>query len=111
MDKDKMQTATTFAVTIALLLFAFLLVDRAIELAMVTERVSPETLAAGLIALANTIVVAAVARWLQAGAAQSAERAADRVVAAVSSNGLPPPTPQPPTSPQGPPPTLEDYSG
>lgn len=85
LDKDKLQTVSTFLVTVALLLFAYLLVQEAIDLARTSERISPETLVTGIFALANIIVVAAVARWLQQGAQHSAERAAEKFQEAVSS--------------------------
>lgn len=84
MDKDKLQTISTFLVTIALLVFAYLLVQEAIDLAVTSERVSPETLTAGIIALANAIVIGAIARWLQQGVQQAADRTAEAVVTAAT---------------------------
>lgn len=84
MDEKRLQIISTLAVTVALLTFAFLLVRQAIDLAQESERVSPETLVAGILALANTIVVAAVARWLQQGAAQQAEKQAEKVQEAIA---------------------------
>jgi uncharacterized membrane protein YidH (DUF202 family) len=83
MDKDKLQTISTFLVTIALLALAYRLVQQAIDLARESDRVSPETLTAGIFALANAIVIGAIARWLQQGVQQSAERTAERTAEAV----------------------------
>lgn len=108
MDRDKLQTLTTLVVTLALIMFAFLLVQEAIDLALTTDRVSPETVVAGIIGLANTIVIAAVARWLQQGAAQSAERVAR---AAAATNGGPTDQPPPAAEDTGTRPTRPNPSG
>ena len=90
MDRDRLQIISQLVVTVALLVFAFALVTRAIDLAERSDRVSPETLVAGILAMANAIVIAALAQWLQRGAAQQAEKQAEKVqeaVASVTGNG------------------------
>lgn len=99
MDKDRLQILTTFLITLALLGFAYRLVLKAFEVAAVSERVSPETLVAGVMTLATGITMAAVARWLQQGAQATAEKQAEKIqeavasVTSVSNGSGSPPTP------------------
>jgi len=83
-DRDRLQIISTFLVTMALLLFAYLLVLRAIDLALESERVSPETLTVGIMGFANLILVAVVARWLQQGSQQQAEKQAEKIQEAIA---------------------------
>lgn len=84
LDKERLQILSTLFVTAGLLLFAYLLVNKAFDIAIESERVSPETLVAGIMALANAIVIAAVARWLQQGAEHTAEKQAEKLQQAVA---------------------------
>lgn len=85
MNNDRIQTISTLLVTVALLLFCYLLILKALDLAAASDRVSPETLVVGIMGFANLILVAVVARWLQQGAQQSAEKTAAKLQEAVAS--------------------------
>lgn len=85
MDKERLQIISTVLITLALLTFAYRLVLKAFEIAATSDRVSPETLVAGVMTLATGITMAAVARWLQQGAQASAEKQAEKIQQAVES--------------------------
>lgn len=86
MDKERLQIVSTLVITLALLLFAFLLVLEVISLAQESERVSPETIVVGIMGFAQIILVAVVARWLQQGAVQSAEKQAEKLAEGLVTN-------------------------
>ena len=83
MNKDQLQTISTRLVTLALLLFAYQLLQKAFEIAD-KGGVEPELLVQGVMTLATAIIMAAVARWLQQGAQQAAEQQAVKLQEAVA---------------------------
>lgn len=83
MDKERLQTISTLLVTLALLIFAYLLLEKAFEIAE-AGNVDPAILVQGVMTLATAIIMAAVARWLQQGAQQAAEKQADKIQEAVA---------------------------
>lgn len=83
MDKDKLQTLSTLLVTLALLFFAYQLLQTAFRMAE-AGNVDPAILVQGVMTLATAIIMAAVARWLQQGAQQAAEQQAVKIQEAMT---------------------------